>query len=465
MPSVKFMIRDVLSESHQAEHRIKLNRSGLSTQQAQEMIYQFLLEIVRKQPPTKVLQEFKQLFIDYSALEGNREVLRAVSELIFANNEKEFNHTLKRSCYILINNWDTSRNYRYIKKLVELFADIKINKKTLSPALGRLRNWLVNFVNSQDYYELKLFIAKYGYSEKEHWSSRYTSYLLVPQYTNLNNPVEQREAARTLSKKLKDQFKFDLAMYTARSQALPKEKSPQNPTGLGDEVLRFIKMIVVKRGAFSYENLANIFLEQTRNINYKHFKACLQKYLIFSVANKDFAEILNKKLSEKLELLYESHHEDLIEEALLLRTCNKVINYLTTEDQKEPSGLFVLLLSQGNPLTLVIVLLKLILICPNTRVHLETCIAKLIQYYMSYPQEECQWVVNFFEVFNITFAIHADNVHYNLIRMDTNKIGESEGNLETYRVFSQLRTSVNSMEDQDVLPTEQRSSHGADETL
>lgn len=435
------MIRDVLSEGHQTEPRIKLKKLGLPTQQAQETIYQFLLELVRKQPPAKVLLEFRYLFLDYDSSAGDVEVIKAISELIFANNEKDFQHTLKRSCYILVNNWDTSRNYAAIKELVDLFSEYKVIKRTLSQALGRLRTWLSNFVHSQDYNELKLFIAKYGYSDKEHWSNRYTSYLLVPQYTNLNNPVEQREAARTLSKKLKDQFKFDLAMYTARSQSpVPNDRTPKNPTALGDEVLRFIKIIVAKRGSFSYVNLANIFLEQTRDITYKHFKPCLQKYLIFSVHNKNFIEILNKSLTEKLEPLYKDYHDEKLDEALLLRTGNRVIEYLTTEDHKEPSDVFILLMSQGNPLTLVIVLLKIILICPNARTHLENCIAKLIQYYVDCPEDECQWVINFFEIFNITFAIHADNVQYNLIKMDAKRPdGKSEAPLDTYRVFSQLR--------------------------
>lgn len=448
------MIRDALSKSDQSEVPIKANKRGFTPQQAQEMIYQFLLNLVRKQPPATVLLEFKQLFIDYDSCGSNAEVSRAVAELIFSNNEKEFRNTLKRSCYILVNNWDTSRNHSSIKELVDLFAESKVSKKSLSSNINRLRTWLSNFVNSEDYLELKLFLAKYGYGDKEHWSHRYTSYLLVPQYTNFNNPIEQREAARSLSRKLKDQFKFDLAMYTARSQSGHSitTKIPNNPTGLGEEVLRFIKMIVAKRGTFSYENLAHIFLEQTKDINYKHFKFCLQNYLIFSVAHKDFVEVLSKKLSEKLELLYDNYHQEAIEEALLLRTSNRVIEYLTTEDQNEPSGLFILLLSQGNPLTLVIVLLKIILICPNARTHLENCIAKLIQYYVGYPEEECQWVVNFFEVFNITFAIHADNVQYNLIKMEERKHdGKSEVAQESYRVFSQLRAQ-NPEVKQDILP-------------
>lgn len=435
------MIRDVLSEGHQTERLIQSKKRGVLTQQAQEMLYTFLLELVKQQPPAKVLLEFKRLFIDYEPSAGNEEAFKALSKLITLNNEKEFLHTLKRSCYILVNNWDVARNHSAIKELIELFSDCKINKRNLSSTLTRLKTWLTNFVTSQDYYELKLFIARHGYSDKEHWSNRYTSYLLVPQYTNLSNPVEQREAARTLSKKLKDQFKFDLAMYTAYSNSsVQKNKKIKNPTGLGDEVLRFFQMIVVKRGSFSYENLANIFIEQTRDIKYSKFKDCFQNYLVFSVANKDFVEVLNKRLSEKLEGLYENYYEEQLNEALLLRTCNKVIDYLTTEDHKEPSALFILLLSQGNPLTLVIVLLKIILVCPNVRTHLEDCIAKLILYYMDYPEDECRWIVNFFEVFKITFAIHADNVQYNLIRMNQNQANnKSETNLESYRVFSQRR--------------------------
>ncbi|HEY9602822.1 MAG TPA: hypothetical protein V6C85_14510 [Allocoleopsis sp.] len=295
-------------------------------------------------------------------------------------------------------------------------------------------------------------MTKYGYSDRDHWSNRYTSYLLVPQYTNLKNPIEQREIARALSKKLKDKFKFDLAMYTARHYTYGRgDKIHINPTGLGDDVLRLIKMIVNKRGSFSYANLANIFLEQTRNLKYKQFKPCFQKYLIFSVAHTDFGETLNRKLSEKLELLYENHHDAQLDEALLLRTCNRVIEYLTTEDRQEPSGLFILLLSQGNPLTLVIVLLKIILICPHARTHLEICIAQLIQYYVDYPEDECQWVVNFFEVFNITFAIHADNVQYNLIKMDGNRRERQSGTpIDTYRVFSQLREGENPLDFSDI---------------
>jgi hypothetical protein len=53
-------------------------------------------------------------------------------------------------------------------------------------------------------------------------------------------------------------------------------------------------------------------------------------------------------------------------------------------------------------------------------------------------------VVNFLEIFNVTFTIYAENVQYNLIQMDPDrkkrKAWQDElANLDAYRVFSQLR--------------------------
>ncbi|XHX80318.1 MAG: hypothetical protein RBJ76_10430 [Stenomitos frigidus ULC029] len=368
--------------------------------------------------------------------------MQALYEIVFSNNEEEFRNTLKRCCYILVNNWDASRNYKPIQDLIQVFTDPSIHRNTASPTLKRLRHWLHSFVQSGDYEELKLFVSRYDEKERGPWVSRYTSYLLVPQYIDLSNPIEQREAARALSKQLKDRFKFDLAMYIARSQSnVPSKRTPKNPTALGEEVLRLIKAIVAKRGPFSYANLANIFVNQTQNLFYKEFKQSIQQYLIFSVENQEFVETLRSKLTDKLDHLYENHDDELATNALRLRTCNRVIEYLTTENQSDPSQLFVLLLSQGNPITLVVALLKIILICKHSRTHLEARIAQLIKYYQNYPEDECAWIVNFLEVFNVTFAIHAENVQYNLIKMqvDEPQFAPHVFDPDKYRIFSQLK--------------------------
>jgi len=280
----------------------------------------------------------------------------------------------------------------------------------------------------------------------------------VPQYINLENPMEQRQAARNLSRKLKEKFKFDLAMYTALSQAalppeaIAKDRKFDNPTSLGDEVLRLIKRIVAKRGFFSYPNIAHIFINQTQNLSYGAFKQSLLEYLIFSVEQDEFAITLKSQLAEKLDLLYTDHDDKIINNALILRTANRVIEYLTTENHQEPSSLFVLLLSQGNSLTLVIVLLKIILICRYARTHLEARIADLIRYYSNYSEEECQWVVNFFEMFRIITAIYTENIEYNLVNMtESCSRPQIQADMTAYRIFSQLKNRNNSDPEPDVL--------------
>jgi hypothetical protein len=445
-------LEDVLLDDYADSLPLRVSGEGTGLQQAQETIFNFLLDVVKQWPPEEVLLEFKHLFLN-NVDSVNPHVVESIYTIVFNNDEEEFRNTIKRCCYILVNNWDASRNYKPIQELVQSFLNFRYTETTISPTLKRLRTWVENFTESRDYEELKLFSSRYDEHHDGPWSSRYTAYLLVPQFVDLRNPVEQREAARALSQQLRDRFKFELAMYIIRSQnTSAPERIPKNPTVLGDSVLRLIKMIVAKRGAFSYASLANIFLNQVDQLNYQEFKQSLQRYLFFGIENNELVEILKEKLSEKLSVLYEDYHGMSVNDALLLRTCNRIIEYLTTENRQDPSALFILLLSQTSPMTLVLVLLKLILICKNSRTHLDARIADLIKYYEKYPEGECYWVVNFLEVFNVTFAIYTENVQYNLIRMveegpSLMPLPHSQRNLDAYRVFSQLKRDSHLLED------------------
>lgn len=437
------MLANSLPSSQVNQHLLNSKKKPLKLEIAQERIYSFFVRIVKNREPDDVLQEFKRLFID--CLDSvSSDSPSGIHEIFLDNDEESFRNTLKRCCYILINNWETDRKHKYIQELVNLFDKCRTNTaSTNSLKTNIFRKWIESFVNSNDHQELKLFANRYEEQAKEHWVSRYTSYLLVAQYEDKNNSLDQQEAARRLSKQLKDKFKFELAMYIARSQSATSSTNRyKNPSILGDNVLRLIKTIVVKKGVFSYENIANIFIKQTQNQNFQQFKESLLKYLIYSVQQQNVVESLRQQLSEKLSYWKTEYHQEMINKVLLLRTCNRAIDCLTTENGREPAPLFILLLSQGHPLTLVIVLLKIILICGNARSHLESRIAHLIRYYDKYPEDECQWIINFLEIFNITFAIYAENVEYNLINMkEHEQTTDPQLNLDTYRVFSQLKVA------------------------
>lgn len=431
------ILNNVSEDFQQTEPMENSNNPEYNLAEDLETICRFFLEIVKQYSPEFVLSEFKNLFINPVAFQS--EPQKAFYHIIVSQNEEEFKNTLKRTIYILLNNWIYSRKYQAPQDLIELLSHSPNNCCLSAPNLKHLKDWLVNFISSQDYEEVKLFVAKHDHRQKDHWKSRYTSYLLAPQYANSNNSIEQRKAAKALSKQLQDQFKFELAMYTAHSDgsALINQRS-QNPTALGDEAIRLIKQLVAKRGFFSYANLANIFLQQTQQLKYKDFKQSLIKYLFFSVTNQGLVENLKTKLDEKLSVLYEDFNEQRLNKALLLKTCNRVVEYLTMKKYGEPSSLFVVLASQGNPLTLSIILLKILLICPSSRTHLEVSLASLIEYYENFSQEECHWVIKFLEVTRIILAIYTENVQYNLVNMDeSHQTPQTDCNDNNYRVFSQ----------------------------
>ena len=435
------MTANRLSITQENPHCATSNSSQLDVQTAQEEVYSFFVEIVKKLPPEDVLREFKGLFIDGLDSEYS-DYIPGIYSVFLDEHEQELYNTLKRCCYIIVNNWKSNRKDKYIQDLVNLFVheNLKI-KENNPPVVKTCKIWLDNFAKSKDYKELKLFATKYEESSKGHWANRYTSYLLIDQSVNNKNPKEQQEAARRLSKQIKEKFKFELAMYIARSQsAVSSTTRYKNPSILGDQALRLIKAIVLKRGVFSHDNIAHIFIKQTENQTLKDFKINLEKYLFFSVENQTSVETWRQHFAHNLSLWKTDHNQEIITKEFFLRTCNRVIDYFTTENAKEPADLFLLLINQGHALTLVIMLLKIILICKNSRRHLETRIAHLIRFYENYSEEECKGVINFIEIFNITFAIYAENVEYNLIKMEEEEQSSNQQlNLDGYRVFSQMK--------------------------
>lgn len=429
----------------------KINYNRVTIEDNQELIYHFFLNRLKIANPESIIIDFQDLFFKYRSDHFEQEdydkflASKALFDIIFDNNEQVFINTLKRCCYILINNWEINRQYQAIYDLVKSFSRLKSTEvQEYHKTVNRRKIWLQRFIDGEGYQQLNLYLIKYDQTEPKHWSERFTSYLLVEQYSNADNSQEQREAAQLLAQELKQKFKFELAMYTARCQSqsnLHPQSSPHNPTALGDEVVRLIKILVAKRGQFNYINLARIFLKQTKDLYFSEFKVALYNYIFFGFEYQILNARFRQQFYNKIINFYSDYNDQIIDNNLMLRTCKRVLAEVTTENGQEPSTTFIALTSSDNPLNLVIILLKIVLICPYIRVYLEKLIAILIKYYQNYPESECQWIVNFFEVLNVTLAIYADqDVRYNVVKLTGSENDETlsdRDNWDHYRIFSQ----------------------------
>lgn len=432
------LTNNTLPEATAAQPKAKLNNSEPTVGAAQDIIYKFFMNLNQKYEPELVLQQFKNLFIELIA-PVEPKLIQAIHTIIDCDSQLEFNNLFKRCCYSLLNNWIAHRKYQLPQDLIKIISQRNLGEPDGDNSLKLLRVWLTNFVNSPEYEELKVFVFKQDNPFQNHWSSRYQPYLLAAQYLDPNNTPKQRQTARLLSQQLKDKYKFDLAMYTSRSQSAAfKFKRYYNPTLLGDEALRLIKIILVNRGSMSYRNLANNFLSQTQDITYKQFKKNLIKYLFYYGDKFYYTDLIRDKIINCLEICSPENDEKNLNNSLLLRTCNYLIKCFTVEKSGEPSALFLIFATQLNPLSLAILMLKIILISPYSRRYLELCFARLIEYYQERTATECQWLINFFEVSQIALTIYGDTVQYNLVNMsDKHQEEQLMTDLNNCRIFSQ----------------------------
>ncbi|HAN76249.1 MAG TPA: hypothetical protein DCQ51_00125 [Planktothrix sp. UBA8407] len=403
-----------------------------------EVIYEFFLNGVQTSSSEAVLDSFEQLFF-YLLCPKEPKVKTALETILSAETgESCFHGTIQRCCYILINNWLLKRQQKLIKNLIKILSNPPdIEQTYLSIQESRLILWVNNFLNSEDYQNL-LQCANF---DRHDWSSRYQSYLLVPQYLNPRNSREQKEVARNLAQQLKDKYKFDLAMYIARLESpTGRNRTPNNPTQLGDEVVSLIKQTISTQRIFNYGTQANLFLQNTQNFHYQEFKQCLPQYLMFNLSQQYPANILREKIEEKLQSLYRLHDDKIINQALIIRNCNRLIEYLLIEQGKAPSFLFNLMIRQGSQLTLVILLLKLVLLASPCRTYLDICIANLIQFYQDHAEVRFQGLIQFLEIFNLVFTLFTENVQYFLVKTKDLAPGtQSETELDTYRLFCQFK--------------------------
>ena len=401
----------------------------------QVVICNFFIQLVNRRTGEEVIDEFEQIFIDLNCSKSE-EVNQALNRIVIEQNQSLFSATLKQSFYILINNWTINQQQEYAQALFERMESANYQEQRISPSANLLRKWTRSFLQSKDYQE----ICRYALHSRSPWINRYQSYLLSTQIQRTQSPA-QDQANRQLIEQLKDKYKFDLAMYVVRSQC-PRSAGEElkTPTQLGPEASNLIKTTISTERDFIYARQAEIFLVTTQNCNYEEFKESLLNDFMLHVGSRYPASTMRDTLQRKLEKFHIQAHLKPLNKSLISKTCQQVIRLLTTENNRSPSFLFLLLVERGNHLTLAILLLKTVLISKSAQIYLESCIANLIQHYQNYDEEECGHFIQFLEVFNLVFTLFTANVEYHLVNLDSRSPAEkSDTELNTYRLFCQFK--------------------------
>ncbi len=412
-------------------------------EQAQECIYSFFLRIVKSYSNEQILKQFECLFIKYEETD-DLQPYNSLGEIIFYNRQDAFKNTLIRCCYILNNNWAINGNIKSCHQLADLFLCESIHTSTRIYKLKKLREWLNRFVCSEEYVNLRALLERTKiHRDHQNWSERFSSYLLVSECIDSSKPLEQRQYMQVLAKRIKKQFKFNLAMYTARINSHINTASQQlNPTNLGDGALLLIKRVLNKQGEDNFKSVAIRFNHQIQSLTFKEFKSKFFTYLGFSLDHLELSLVKNPKVVQKFRNFQEHQDDEIMTLSLLYVTCNRALKYLLIDEHRHPSDILEASLDTNNLLSPIIMLLKIVLLCSKSRLYLEIYIADLIKFYSKYSEEECRPFINFLDILNVTLAIFDEDTDYSLVKIKKDINNEDElvdEDLTNYRIFSQTR--------------------------
>jgi hypothetical protein len=397
--------------------------NNLLPEALEQKLYQHLLDCVRTESPEQVLERFRQLFI----VHGNypeQGIRMALDALVRSGGAKQsFLPFFNRCCFILINRWQPNLAHRgAVTELVEMLyqhrgPSVIVGQPTPS---GRLRFMVQEYVRSTFFTRLRQlsdFLNPKNNDRDEQKPlgtllHRYP-YLYTHCMTSQEDESDYQKMIGSAQKSAQTKFERDLSDYLSHSLLTPGKhprEDLKNPTLLSPQDLTNTLKTYLTKGSNreSYQDLAQRFWSPAHSPkSYATFKSSLYDYLIDSVPPKFGRCRFNGQLGKYIRELYPENNAAPVNDFLVVRSCNQVLNFMVIESRQRPShSVFMDLLNNlGSTLTIGL-MLKVVLLCGKVRPYLDRRFSLLFQHYESQSCSSVRWLVKCFEKLNVAWCAH-----------------------------------------------------------
>lgn len=414
----------------------------------EQCVYDHLLECVKTQSPTQVLNRFRYLFIQGKNYD-NSKVLEILAKII-GNKQASatFPPILNRCCHILINRWQINpKTQGYVVKLVELFDLLppRVARNYGKSYGGRMNQLVKEFLETDYFRQLRRLATilnqsqdgKNGSSRKEEVvGNLITRYPYLYDYCLLGagSSTEQQQTVYKVKTEREKQFESKLSKfvtYQIRIAQTGQQKMAElnggriiqpvaNPTllsnrDLGKSLRHYVGAV---ENGHSYQDLSRSFLIHTSDVrNYKLFKDDLYEYVVQSIEGKYGKHSFNKRLYSNLQQMYHKYDHSPADEFLKMRTYSQLFNYLIVDSPQNPSHLvFMDMISNMGTTKTIGVLLKLVLVCSKVKPYLEKRFSILFNHYESFTKDGAAWLVRSLEKVNVAFSANFGNLDMSFLR-------------------------------------------------
>ncbi|NCQ94740.1 MAG: hypothetical protein GPJ13_05840 [Microcystis aeruginosa W11-06] len=416
-----------------------LNDRQIETKDEEQVLYDYWLDRARTDSPEELIEDFRRLFIEGRGYQ-EAPIYLALERLVKAKDaEIRFYYFFNRCCHILGNRWQMQPTCQpAILELVSLLENLPPPGPGHYSTANTLRHLVKKFTLSDDYVKLQRLarIISSQYSEETATCvgtliNRYP-YLYDHCLLSDESPREQRQTVRRIKVKTERCFEVNLSHYVTYQVRLgqvahtPKTSEEagriiqpvKNPTLLNDKELnRALKYYVSPiEGNYTYKALSQNFLANTvYSSTYKDFKNDLYDYLITSVDQGKGQ--FNKKLYDVLQNTLPQWDQQKPSEFLILRTSSQLFNYLVVESSQKPDHyIFIDMITNMGVTRTVGLLLKLVLVCPKVKPHLDKRFSILFNHYEGFSCDQVPWLVKSLESLQVAFSIHFGKADLSCLR-------------------------------------------------
>ena len=408
------------------------NISTWQTVSKEKIIYDYLRENVTNHSFDEVAIEFRLIFLEGRS--QNSKIQETIEQIVTSQVAKDkFFYLLNYCFYILIDCWfDSEIGQQKICQLLAEFADANYEVQCYNRRRQKVLALTKAFLSSKYYARLKRIAIVIKNNPLEQSNDATTIDLLAPRYTYLYKPLligkeniaETARFIRELQSNRSKSFEFKLAQHVIyRSRLIEVAKAKQfshgagkiirrvpNPTLLSDRDLRVALKQYIKKldGKLTLCQTARKFvLENSKGICYGEFKQNLYQYLVENIEPKNNQYSYHTKLRELIDNAYYQFEGQEIGESLILQTCRKLYQSLIVNNAEKTQHhtLIKLIQTLGTGKT-VMLLIKILLICPKAKPDLEQRLAILFAYYEDKSIAEVPWLAKFLEHFLVAFSIY-----------------------------------------------------------
>lgn len=419
-------------------------------------VYQYLHQRAAIQSPAELIQEFQNLLLQGRNQE--QQVSLALEKIILADHQ-QFYDFLNHCFYLILDCWiATPESMLYLQ---QLFATLEIISKIKS--YDRRRKQLVKLIKgyqqTENYRQLQGLMViinpfttnnadenktvisnETAEGEVNDSNELIGSYLVrYPYLYSYFCAVNQEfERLHGLVARLQHSRQHDYevllsqhVIYRVRLKQLAQLKllaqgagkaitKVDNPSLLSERAFR----IALKQYTAEIDDQHTI-LEQAQHfvadnkfrLNYKQFKQDLHYFITNGIKPRNNSYQLKSGLKQKLGDIFPQSDAKPLNRTLILQTCRQLLSFLLVEPTASNNQQkFVELIANLGTAQVMMILVKIILICPESKPDLEKKLGAIISHYQLCNVSEALWLIKSLEHLLMAFSIYFGHLDVSVVR-------------------------------------------------